>query len=314
MDSVSQPTGVDRQRLLADLALLAAAGIWGLGFVPARLAAVRLGALTYTGARFLLAMIVLLPFVWPRRRQWTRSELGGGVIAGGILVIAAFTQQRGLQSTTAGNAGFITGLYVVFVPLMLAIVGRRRPEWPVWLASGLAAVALFLLSGVQQLTLAPGDVWVLVGAVFWALHIVVIGRLISGADSLRLSIVQYGTCGILGLALSGLFEPHGLAAIGKGWWAVLYNGVMSIGVAMTLQVIGQRHAPPADAAVLLSGEAVFATLFGWLLISERLSVIQLIGCGLMLAAMLLAQWPAFAAARTRTALVYPTSAEIPDDV
>jgi drug/metabolite transporter (DMT)-like permease len=154
---------------------------------------------------------------------------------------------------------------------------------------------LFLLStggstpAEGQLTLAPGDGLELISAVLWALHVILIGRLAGRTNGLRLALVQYLACGSLSTALGLAFELHTLGGLATAWWAVVYGGVLSVGVGYTLQVIGQKATPAADAAIILSMEAAFAALFGWLLLGETLTVRQLLGCGLMLAGMLLAQ-------------------------
>ena len=283
------------QRLKADLALLAAAVVWGMAFVVCRVAAAQTGSFLYNGTRFLLGVLTLLPFAGARLRGLTRVEVWGGALAGTLLFAAAGLQQIGLQFTTAGKAGFITGLYVVLVPLFLALVWRQWPRGSTWVASLLAAAGLFLLSAVEQLALAPGDGLELVGAVFWALHVILIGRLARRVDVLRVALMQYLVCGLLSLAVGGLFESSTAPGLASAWWAILYTGVFSVGLGYTLQVLGQQQAPAADASVILSGEAVIAALSGWLVLGERLAPWQLLGCGLMLAGMILAQaamwWP-----------------------
>ncbi len=263
--------------------------VWGSAFVVCRAVADQVGALAYNGARFLLGSLTLLPLVWRRLRSITRIEIGGGMLAGALLFGASALQQTGLQFTTAGKAGFITGLYVVFVPILLALVWRQPPPGSAWLASVLAMIGLLLLSTVEQMTLAPGDGLELAGAVLWAVHVIVIGGLANRVDVLRLAWMQYAVCGWLSLSGGLIFESHTLGGFAVAWWAVVYTGLFSIGLAYTLQIAGQRHAPPTDAAILLSMEAVFAVLSGWLLLSETLTARQLWGCGLMLAGMLLAQ-------------------------
>jgi len=277
------------QRLKADLALLAAAVVWGMAFVVCRVAAAQTGSFLYNGTRFLLGALTLLPFAGARLRGLTRVEVWGGALAGTLLFAAAGLQQIGLQFTTAGKAGFITGLYVVLVPLFLALVWRQWPRGSTWVASLLAAAGLFLLSAVEQLALAPGDGLELVGAVFWALHVILIGRLARRVDVLRVALMQYLVCGLLSLAVGGLFESSTAPGLASAWWAILYTGVFSVGLGYTLQVLGQQQAPAADASVILSGEAVIAALSGWLVLGERLAPWQLLGCGLMLAGMILAQ-------------------------
>jgi drug/metabolite transporter (DMT)-like permease len=297
----------DRQRLQADLALLTVATIWGSSFVVQRIVAGQLGFLLFNGLRFILGALVLLPLVGARWRGTTSIELRGGALAGVLLVVASALQQAGLQFTTAGKAAFVTGLYVVLVPLFLAIGWRQRPHWMVWIASLLAAVGLFLLSAEGRLSLAPGDGLELAGAVIWALHVILIGQLASRVHALRLSIVQYLVCGLLSLAMGLAFEGHSGSTLRSAWWAVAYGGVLSVGIGFTLQVIGQKAAPATDAAILLSTEAVFAALAGWAVLGERLGPRQVVGAGLMLASMLLAQFPSAIARAGR--LVRPDGLE-----
>lgn len=284
-----------RQRLQADMALLLVSLIWGSAFVAQRVAAGQLGTFLFNGMRFLLAVLVLAPFAWfGRRKQPFNSHLDRrnliGVISAGLLLLggAAF-QQAGLQYTTAGNAGFITGLYVVFIPLILAIVWHKPPPPLIWLAAGLAALGLFLLTTAGQLRLNPGDVLELIGALLWAMHVILIGLLVRWVNFWQVSIGQYLVCGVLSLLVGIAIEFETLPALAPGWWAVVYTGVLSVGVGYTLQVAAQRYAPPADAAIILSSEAVFAAGFGWLILDERLTALQLVGCGIMLAGMLVAQ-------------------------
>jgi drug/metabolite transporter (DMT)-like permease len=289
-----QAVDAHSERLWADFILLIVAVIWGVGLVVQRVAAARMDPFFYNGIRFILGALMLLPLVG--RRSWAleRLELWGGALVGVLLFGGAGLQQVGLQFTTAGKAGFITGLYVVLVPLFLALVWRQWPRWPVWAASLLAGAGLFLLSAVERLALSPGDGWELAGAVLWALHVIFIGRLAPRVDVLRLALVQYFVCGLLSLALGfglalGRGQSASLQGLGAAWWTVLYTSVLSIGLGYTLQAVGQQQAPATDAALIISLEAVFASVFGWLLLGETLTAQQVLGCGLMLAGMLLAQ-------------------------
>lgn len=284
-------------RLRSDLILLTVALVWGSGFVAQRVAALHLTPWMYNGTRFLLGALVVLPLVAKRLRDLSRIEWRGGILAGVLLFGAALLQQVGMRFSTAGKAGFITGLYVVIVPLLLALVWREWPRWSAWLASLLATTGLFLLSGLGQWTLAPGDGWVAACAVVWALHVILIGRLATKTDALRLALVQYVVCGVLSLGIALASGHDTVAGLTAAWGAIVYNGVTSVGLGFTLQVIGQRHAPPTDAAIILSIESVSAALFGWLLLGERLVAVQIVGCGLMLAGMLLAQIHALARRR-----------------
>ena len=291
---MAAPTGTlkRRQRAQADLLLLLVALIWGTAFVAQRVGALNMGVYLFNGMRFLLGALVLLPFAWRDQRQvvkLTRGDALGIALAGLLLFGGISFQQVGLRYTPASNAGFITGLYVVFIPLILMFGRGDGVRRGVLAASLCAGVGLFLLSTGGQLRLAPGDTLELACAVLWAFHVIWIGRLVQRLDALRIAIGQNLLCGGLSLAIGLLLEgeawPQGVIT----WWAIVYTGVFSIGVGYTLQVVGQRVAPAADAAILLSLEAVFAALFGWLLLDERLSMVQLLGCGLMLAGMVLAQ-------------------------
>lgn len=280
---------VRSRRALADLVLLLVAVIWGSAFAAQRVASAHLGPFLYNGLRFLLAVPVLLPFTRGRWRSVTSMEWRGGILAGLVVAAASTLQQAGLAFTTAGKAGFITSLYVVLVPLLLALVWRQRPHWTAWLASLVATVGLLLLSVQLTWTLNLGDGLELGGAVLWAVHVILIGQLSGRVDALRLSVIQFLVCGLASLALGLLFEASTLGGLLSAWWAVVYGGVLSVGVGYTLQVFGQREAPATDAAILLSLESVFAALFGWLFLGEVLTPVQMTGCALMLLAVLLAQ-------------------------
>jgi drug/metabolite transporter (DMT)-like permease len=213
-----------------------------------------------------------------------------GVLAAGLLLAggAAF-QQAGLIYTTAGNAGFITGLYVVLIPILSLLIWRRAPASVIWIAAALSALGLYLLSTGGALRLNWGDGLVLVSAFFWALHVLLVGWIVTQMDALAFAVGQYLMCGLVSLALGFSFETSTLQGILQNWWSVAYTGILSVGLGYTLQVVAQRFAPPADTAIILSMEAVFAALSGWLILDERLAPLQLGGCAIMLAGMLLAQ-------------------------
>ena len=251
-----------------------------------------MGVYLFNGLRFLLGALVLLPLALrDRRASWSmdRKALPWMVIAGLLLFGGTTFQQLGLQYTTAGNAGFITGLYVVLVPLLLAIVWRQPPRWQVWVAAVMAAAGLFLLSTGGRFALALGDALELTGAFVWAFHVILIGWLVQRANVIRFAVVQCVVCGVLSLGMSFWLEGGVLREASVVWWTVVYTGILSIGLGYTLQAVGQKVAPAADAAIILSLEAAFAALAGWIILDERLSAVQLFGCGLMLAGMLLAQ-------------------------
>jgi drug/metabolite transporter (DMT)-like permease len=297
---------VDNQRLKADTTLLFVALIWGSAFVAQRLAAAQVGVFLFNGLRFLLAAAVLMPLALRRRearRLWTKQDVWWVGLLGLLLAGGAGLQQWGLRYTTAGNAGFVTGLYVVIIPFVLALGWREVPRFVIWLASALAAGGLFLLSTGGSLSINPGDALELAGAFVWAFHVILVGRLVQRLDILTLSIVQYLVCGLLSLMLSISIEGAPWIGSLNGWLAVFYTGIFSVGLGYTLQAAGQRYAPPADAAILLSMESVFAALSGWWILGEALSGMQLLGCAMMFAGILMAQLrprPAYDASSTST--------------
>ena len=293
---VSSTPSPRSQRLQADLTLLLVALIWGIAFVAQRVAALSMSTYIFNGARFMLAVLVLLPFVWQGRaslRNWGWRHVGGVSLAGVLMFAGATLQQEGLRFTTATNAGFITGLYVVFIPLLLAFVWRQPPPRLTWAAALVAISGLYLLSTGGSIHFALGDLLELICALMWALHVIVIGRLVNLTGALNLVVGQNIVCGMLSLALGAVVDPDAWQAIPAAWLPVLYTGVFSVGIGYTLQAYAQRTAPASDAAIILSLEAVFAALGGWLLLSERLAPLQLFGCGLMLAGMLLVQLKAY---------------------
>lgn len=293
------------KRLRADLILMLAAVIWGMGFVAQRSAAAEMGPLAVNSLRFLSGALVLLPWLAARRRQAKHSgqaSVPGAwkktLLLGLVLFAASGLQQLGLETTTTANAGFITGTYVVLIPLILMAAGVERPRAAVWLAAGMTALGLGLLSlgGGQGLALRSfniGDGLVLLGAFFWALQVILLGKFVREVDIAALSVGQYAVVGLLGLAGSLVLEGPWGAVSTQAWLAVGYLGVFSTAVAFTLQALGQKVAPPADAAIVLSMEAVYAALFGWLLLGEGLGTVQVAGAGLILLAVLLAQGVGF---------------------
>ncbi len=291
---------MEKRVLKADWLLLLTAVIWGSAFVAQRVGMDHVGPFTFNGVRFTLGALVLLPLVVRRKPlvppeeggpsggggRWT--VLWGGALAGVVLFTAAALQQVGLVYTTAGKAGFITGLYVIIVPI-LGLFWGFRPGWGGWIGACLAVVGLYLLSVTEDLTLAPGDLLELVGAFFWAVHVLILGWLSPRVRRVRLACIQFSVCAVLSLATAGIFEPVTAEGLRGAAVPILYGGLLSVGVAYTLQVVAQRHAPPVHAAVILSLEAVFAAVAGWILLGEVLDLQGIVGCGLMLAGMLTAQ-------------------------
>ena len=280
--------------------LLVASAIWGAAFVAQRDAAAQLGAMEIAALRFLAGGVLLLPIVAIRRTSVRatsppRVVLLGGTIAGVLMLVAFVLQQTGIErGSTASSAGFITGLYVVFVP-MLGLLWGVRTHAAVWVGAVMAAAGLYLLSVDASLRMSEGDLLVLACAVAWAVHVLVIGRFSPRCDPIELAAMQFLVTG--GIAVVLLPKWPAAGAIEQVIWPMLYLGPVAVGVAFTLQVVGQRTAPPAHAAVILSMEGLFAALFGALLGQERLAWMQYGGCGLMLAGILVAQWPELAGRR-----------------
>jgi len=286
--------------LRADLLMLVTAMIWGSSFVAQRLGMDSIGPFLYTGLRFALAAVILLPVlrllesrtsstaaVVPLNRQLLR----GGVLMGLALALGINLQQVGLLFTSVTNSGFITGLYVIVVPLLGLFIGHKT-GLGIWLGACLAVVGMFLLSVGEGFHVASGDWLQLAGAFVWGVHVLLVGFFAGRHDPLRLALVQFITCAVISLVLALIFEEIQLHAIIAAGPALLYGGVIGVAVGFTLQVVAQKDAIASHAAIILSLEAVFAAIAGAWLLGESLELRGYFGCALMFAGMLLAQlWP-----------------------
>lgn len=280
-----------RHPVRSTLALLTTALIWGLAFVAQRASVDSLGAFSFNGLRFALGALSLLPvaLLWSRG-PWRDAWLPG-LAAGLVLWAAASLQQLGLTWTSAGKAAFITGFYILLVPIF-GLALRHRAGLGVWLGAALGLAGLFLLSVTEALTVGPGDALTFAGALFWALHVLVIDRFAQRVDPLKLSVVQFAVCAAASLLAALPTETLTLAGVRTALVPLLFAGVASVGIAYTLQVVGQRGIAAAPAALILSLETVFAALGGWLILGEQLGPRELAGCALVLAGTVLAQvWP-----------------------
>jgi drug/metabolite transporter (DMT)-like permease len=284
---------VRRSTLTADLLLLLTAAIWGFAFVAQRIGMDYVGPFTYNGVRFALGSLSLVPLLRRGPEPVLGQEsprllwLGGGLL-GLVLFAAASLQQVALVTTTAGKAGFITGLYVVIVPFLGLLWGQRTAAGT-WAGAVIAAVGLYLLSVTASWEMEYGDFLVLLSAVFWSVQVLLIAWLSPRVRTVSLACYQFAICALLSLLTAVWVEEVRLAPILAAAGPILYGGVLSVGVAYTLQVAAQRHAPPAHASILMSLEAVFAAFGGWLFLEEALTPRGWAGCGLMLAGMLLSQ-------------------------
>ncbi len=286
---------------------MTASAIWGFAFVAQRVGMDFIGPFAFNALRFLLGGLVLVPFIQIQRKRpasatspqplFTRKTVRSGVIAGSVLFGGASLQQIGIITTTAGKAGFITGLYVILVPL-LGLLWKKRTRREAWLGAILAVWGLYLLSVTREFTVSYGDLLVLLSAFFWAFHVQIIDGYVAHSHALVLACLQFLVCALLSAVVFLFAETTSWPAVYAAGLPILYAGLLSTGVAYTLQVVAQREAHPAHAAILLSLEAVFAVLGGWLLLSETLSERQLIGCALMLAGMMASQLNIFSGARS----------------
>ena len=277
--------------------MLLAAAIWGFAFVAQREGMETMGPFLFNAARFFIGSAVLFPLVWylskknktPKNKETsTKKLLIAGTIAGLFLFLASSFQQVGIQYTTAGKAGFITGLYIFFVPLIGIFFGQRTGSGT-WLGAFIAVIGLYLLSINDDFSIARGDLLQLICAVFFAAHILVVGYVAKRMDPLKLSLIQYVVSGVLSFIIAIAIELITWQMIVDTAIPLLYAGVMSIGVGYTLQVVAQQHAKSSHAAIILGLEGAFAVLGGWLILDENLSTRGLIGCGLMLSGMFLSQ-------------------------
>lgn len=302
-------------RTTATLLLLLCALIWGTAFVAQKLAflpgdsgaaAERLGAMGFTGWRFLLGTLVVLPLALRETRRAAlplpAARWRQFLLCGLVLLAGAYTQQVGIIGTSVTNSGFLTALYVPMVPAVTLLLFRRAVHWVVWPAAAGSVVGTYLLGGARLDGFSAGDAWVGVSAVFWALQVTLVG--IAGGGTGRpftLAAVQFAVCGGLALAVAAVTEPFSLAAALAGGAPLLYAGVMSVGVAFTLQAVGQSRTHPAAAAVIMSSEAVFAAMSGMLVLGERPEAVALAGAGLILFSLVVVElvpalWPGQTAA------------------
>ncbi|WP_407669557.1 DMT family transporter [Paraburkholderia heleia] len=300
--------------------MLTAALIWGSAFVAQRLSLDAIGPFLFTGLRFLLGAGVVSVFLLARRGASERGAadsgnaaapalfdgtlLRSGTVLGLVLAVAISLQQIGLGYTKIANAGFISSLYVVIVP-MLGVLLRHRTGVGTWLGAALAAVGLYFLSINEHFSVMYGDWYQLGCALVISIQVMLVGHYAPRHDPLALSIVQFVACGVVCLAIGLACEPLRAADIARAAPTILYGGALSVGIGYTLQVVAQRDAAPAHAAVIFSMEGVFAALAGWVALGETLMPRALAGCALMLAGLLACQllpaWQARTLAKQRAA-------------
>ena len=291
-----------KRRSTNNFLLALTAFIWGSAFVAQSVGMEYIGPFTFNSIRSIMGGIVLLPVIFILRRRNRKSGkpespagsrktlIIGGVCCGAALAVASSLQQIGIMYTTAGKAGFITALYILIVPIMGLFLGKRAGI-KVWIGVGLAVVGMYFLCITDGLSISRGDFLVFLCAIVFSVHILVIDYFAPKTDGVCLSCIQFFVCGILCAIPMLTQEQPQLREILAGWMPLVYAGVLSCGVAYTLQVIAQKNTDPTVASLLLSLESVFSVLAGWVILGERLSGRELFGCALVFAAVLLAQLP-----------------------
>lgn len=294
---------MDKKQVFAGLLLALTAFIWGSAFVAQSLGMNYVGPFTFNAVRSLIGGAFLLPVIYLMDRQkgkenirgrMTSSEksvlLKGGICCGLVLTVSSSLQQVGIRYTTVGKAGFITALYIVIVPL-LGIFLKKRVRTAVWAGVVLATVGLYLITMTEDLSIRKGDFYVLLCAFFFSIHILVIDYFSPLTDGVRLSCIQLFICGILSGIPMLLTERPQISAVIASGIPILYAGLLSSGIAYTLQIVAQKHINPVIASLICSLESVFAVICGWIFLRQTLSVKELIGCIVVFAAIILAQLP-----------------------
>lgn len=279
--------------------LFLAAFIWGVAFVAQSVGMDYMGPFSFNGARFLMGSMVLLPLVYVRRkkdrekgmpRAGMKITFTGGICCGLALCSAALLQQFGIMYTTVGKAGFITTLYIIIVPIM-GIFLKKKVSGKVWIGAVLAAFGMYLLCMSERFALSKGDTYVFICAVLFSVHILVIDYFSPKADGVELSCIQFLTAGVISSILAFIIEKPQIGSFIDGIIPLAYAGIMSSGVAYTLQIIGQKDMDPTVASLILSLESVVSMLAGWVILGQALSRRELIGCGLVFGAVILVQLP-----------------------
>ncbi|KWE31871.1 hypothetical protein WT49_20145 [Burkholderia territorii] len=277
-----------------------AAMIWGSALVAQRASLDVIGPFLFTGLRFLLGAVVVLAFTLILNRssmsfrrefiaRWS-ATFRAGVLLGAILAVAISLQQIGLRYTKVSNAGFISTLYVIIVPIIGMLFGQRTNPG-VWIGAVLAVLGLYCLSVTNQYTIMSGDWYELGGAAVMSAQFILVGHFSHRYDPLMLSLVQFVACGVLCIVVAFVVEPLNVVHIVNAAPSLIYGGILSVGVGFTIQTIAQKDVTPAHAAVIFSMEGVFATLAGWLMLGETLTANSLTGCALMLVGLIVSQLP-----------------------
>lgn len=293
------------KKLLSSGMLVMTALIWGIAFVAQSEGMNYVGGFTFNASRFLIGGTMLIPCVFLLRKlsnepyqelsalekaNRTKASIVGGICCGMILCLSSSLQQFGIAHTSVGKAGFITALYIILVPI-LGLFMKKRVGLNIWISVAIAAVGMYLLCITEDFSVGRGDFLVFLCSIGFSLHIIVIDYFSPRGDGVVISCVQFFTAGLLSAILMLLFEKPSWGAVTAAWLPILYAGILSCGVAYTLQVVAQKEVSPTVASLLMSLESVFSVLAGWVLLEQKLSTKEMLGCGLVFAGILLAQMP-----------------------
>lgn len=291
---------MNKKSVISYLLLLITAIIWGAAFSAQKVGSENIGSFYFNGIRFLLGSVALLPLVFifaknkanqEGAKQSPKSIFKAGFVCGLCIFAGSSLQQIGIVTTTAGKAGFITGLYIVIVPILLGIIFKRKINFITWICVIVAVIGLYLLTITKGFSINFGDLLVFIGSFFWAAHILVIDHYAKKVNPIILSCAQFAVCGFLSLLCGIIFEEISVMAVKAALIPILYGGICSVGIAYTLQVVAQKNAEPTQASLILSLETVFSALGGCLILGEKLSAKAFLGCFLIFAAIVIAQLP-----------------------
>ncbi len=286
------------KKLKSNLLLLVTAMIWGFAFVAQRIGADSVGPFTFNGTRFILGAVSIIPvFLIFEKKEVEKTIHSGkinltvkaGALAGIVLFVASALQQWGVEITgSAGKSSFLTGIYTVLVPILGIFLGKKT-NLNVWFGALLAVLGMFLICINEKWQISYGDCVLLIGAIFWALHILVIDKFVDGIYPIRFAFTQFLVCGILGLLCAVSFEDISLAGLQAASIPILYSGILSAGVAYTCQIIGQKSADPTYASIILSTESMFGAIGGAVILGETMTLRAYIGCLLIFAGIIISQ-------------------------
>lgn len=295
---------MNTKAMRSNLMLVLTAFIWGVAFVAQSVGMDYVGPFTFISVRNFIAALVLLPCIRlldnvtppaPSREDNKNSHGGptliiGGIVCGICLAVASAFQQIGIAYTTVGKAGFITAMYIVIVPILGLFIGKKV-RIIAWVSVAISVVGLYLLCMTESLSLSKGDLLVLICAFCFSLHIMAIDHFSPKVDGIRMSCIQFLTCGIICAFPALLTESPDIHNILAAWLPILYAGALSSAVGYTLQIVAQKNTDPVIASLLMSLESAFSLLAGWVLLNQRLSAREMCGCALMFVAIILSQLP-----------------------